>query len=159
MNPKPISLLLILACVAPSFSLTAAETKPAVEPGHTHEKRTAGPNRGRVITGVEPRAEFFVTPERKVQITFLGKDGTAIAPAAQVATVTAGERAAPTKLTFERKANVLLSTSVLPAGNDFPVVVEIVPSPGAAKIVEKFYFDSSICGECKNAEYACICAH
>ena len=108
---------------------------------------------------LEPRAEFFVTPDRKVQITFLAKDGTAIAPAAQIPTVTAGDRAAPTKLTFARKGNVLLSTSPLPAGNDFPVVVEIEPSPGATKIVEKFYFDSSQCGECKNAEYACICEH
>jgi len=159
MKLKPIATLVLLASFALSFSLTAAETKPAAEPGHTHEKRTAGPNRGRVITGLEPRAEFFVTPDRKVQITFLAKDGTVIAPAAQIATVTAGDRAAPTKLTFARNGNVLLSSSSLPAGNDFPVVVEIESSPGAAKVVEKFYFDSSQCGECKNAEYACICDH
>jgi hypothetical protein len=159
MKSKYISLVLLLASVPLCPSVTAAERKPPGDPGHTHEQRTAGPNRGRVMTGINPRAEFFVTPDRKVQITFLGPDGTAIAPDAQVVTVTAGDRAAPTKLSFVRQGNVLLSTNALPAGNDFPVVVEIVPSSGSTKAVEKFYFDSSQCGECKNAEYACICAH
>jgi len=159
MKTKSFALVLTLASVALCSSVTAADTKPAADPGHTHEKRTAGPNRGRVITGITPRAEFFVTPDRKVQITFLGKDDAVIAPAAQVVTVTAGDRSAPTKLTFARQGDVLLSTTALPAGNDFPVVVEITSSPGSPNAVEKFYFDSSQCGECKNAEYACICAH
>lgn len=151
--------LTLLTIVALAASLRAADSKTGSAHGHTHEQRTAGPNRGRVITGADPRAEFFVTADRRVQITFLAKDNTTVAAAQQNVVVTAGDRAAPTKLTFTRTGNVLLSNGALPAGNDFPVVVEIVATPGGKKIVEKFYFDSSICGECKNAEYACICAH
>ena len=46
---------------------------------HDHAKKEAGPNGGKVLTTIEPHAEFFVTTDRKVQITFLNKDGKAIA--------------------------------------------------------------------------------
>jgi hypothetical protein len=36
-----------------------------------HETITAGPNRGRMLTKSKPPAEFLVTAERKVQITFI----------------------------------------------------------------------------------------
>ena len=124
-----------------------------------HEKITVGPNKGRLITTVEPRAEFFVTAERKVQITFVDKDGKAIAPASQVVTVTAGERSAPTTLTFTKTGNVLLSDKVLPAGNDFPTVVQIKTTSEAKATVARFNLNLSVCEECQNLEYACTCAH
>jgi len=131
----------------------------AVTTASAHEKITPGPNHGRLITTVEPRVEFFVTPERKVQFTFVDKDGKAIAPAAQVVTVTAGERTAPTTLTFTKTGNVLLSDKALPAGNDFPTVVQIKTTPEAKVVYARFNLNLSICDECQNAEYACICAH
>lgn len=123
------------------------------------EKVTAGPNGGRVLTKSDPHAEFFVTKERKVQITFLGKEGKAIAPAAQVVTVTAGDRSAPTKLTFAKSGDVLISDTALPAGNDFPAVVQIKSSPEAKSVTEKFNVNLSTCGGCDKAEYACTCGH
>ena len=60
-----------------------------------HETIIAGPNRGRILTKSKPPAEFLVTAERKVQITFIGADGKPVAPADQVVTVTTGDRAAP----------------------------------------------------------------
>lgn len=124
-----------------------------------HDKKVAGPNGGRILTTTEPRAEFFVTADRKVQITFLDSAGKAIAPGEQVVTVTAGDRAAPTRLTFAKTSNTLLSTAALPAGNDFPAVVQIKATPSARTVTEKFNVDLGKCGECKLAEYACICAH
>ncbi|HTO02735.1 MAG TPA: hypothetical protein VL069_03490 [Opitutus sp.] len=159
MKPKFHLFLSFLAAIVLASSISAADIKPTAEAGHTHAKKTAGPNGGRVIEGIEPRAEFFVTPERKVQITFLAKDDTPITPDAQNVAVTAGERTAPTRLTFAKTGNVLLSNAALPAGNDFPVVVEITPAPGGKKVLDKFYFDSAQCSECKHAEYACICEH
>jgi len=123
------------------------------------EKKVAGPNGGRVLAGVEPRAEFFVTRDRKVQITFLGPDGEAIAPAAQSVTVTAGDRAAPTILTFAKAGNTLLSNAPLPAGDGVPAVVQIKATPDGKTVTEKFNVELSTCGECKLAEYACICGH
>jgi hypothetical protein len=126
---------------------------------HSHEKKTAGPNGGRVLTKIEPHAEFFITIERKVQITFLGDDGKAIAPAAQVVTVTAGVRTAPTKLSFVKSGDVLISDGPLPEGGNFPAVVQIKSTPDAKAVVEKFTVDFSKCGGCGYAEYACICGH
>ncbi len=124
-----------------------------------HEKISAGPNRGRLLTAVTPKAEFFVTPERKVQITFVGADGKAIAPAGQVVVVTTGQRSAPTRLTFSQAGNVLLSDTVLPEGNGFPTVVQIKATPEAKAAVARFNLNTVVCGGCKNAEYACVCGH
>lgn len=144
------TLLRLLALTLLAVSVTVASA---------HEKISAGPNRGRLLTAVTPHAEFFVTPERKVQITFVGEDGKAVAPAGQVVTVTAGDRSAPTRLTFTRTGNVLLSDTALPAGNDFPTVVQIKATPDAKAVPVRFNLNMSVCGGCKNAEYACTCGH
>lgn len=144
------TLLRLLALTALAITATVSSA---------HEKNEAGPNRGRLITSVTPHAEFFVTTDRKVQITFVGEDGKAVAPAAQVVTVTAGDRTSPTKLTFTKTGNVLLSDVALPAGNNFPTVVQIKTSPEAKPSYTRFTLNTSICGECKNAEYACVCGH
>lgn len=162
MKTKSIRSLLFIASVllAPaaftSVSATAAsdDKKP-----HTHEQKDAGPNGGRIIATSVPRAEFFVTADRKVQITFLDLAGKPIAPAEQVVTVTTGDRAAPTKLTFTKTATALVSTAALPAGDDLPIVLQIKSTPTTPTVTAKFTLDLSVCGECKHAEYACTCAH
>lgn len=142
-----------------SLVLIALGLSIATVQAHDHARKVAGPNGGRVITAVEPRAEFFVTADRKVQITFLDKAGKAIAPADQVVTVTAGERMSPTTLTFSKSGNTLVSNAALPQGDDLPAVVQIKASPDTKAVIEKFNVDLSKCGACKNAEYACVCAH
>jgi hypothetical protein len=123
------------------------------------KKKVAGPNGGRVIAAIEPRAEFFVLPDRKVQITFLDKAGKAVAPAEQVVTVTAGERLSPTTLTFAKSGNALVSNAALPKGDDVPAVVQIKSTASSKAVTDKFTVDLSRCSECKLQEYACICAH
>lgn len=149
-------ILSFLACLTLSLSVATAQ---AHEHGHVAPKKVAGPNGGRILTSFEPRAEFFVTADRKVQITFLGADGKAVAPAEQVVTVTAGDRAAPTKLTFAKTGNVLLSDVALPAGDEVPTVVQLKPTPEAKIVTAKFNVDLSICSGCNHAEYACTCGH
>ena len=126
---------------------------------HNDKKKVAGPNGGRIIAAIEPRAEFFVTADRKVQITFLDQAGKVIPPAEQIVTVTAGERMSPTSLTFSKFGNTLMSNAALPKGNEIPAVVQIKTSASAKAVTEKFNVDLSKCGECKLQEYACICAH
>ena len=128
-------------------------------PNHSHEKKVPGPNGGRILTSIEPHAEFLVTADRKVQITFVDDDGKTIAPAEQVVTVTTGERSAPVKMTFAKTDTAFLSEQAVPEGNNFPVVVQIKTSPDVKAIVEKFTLNLSICPDCKYAEYACICSH
>lgn len=147
MNIIKIHALRLLALAALglfSFSAQAAD------------KKAAGPNGGRLLT-TEPRAEFFVTAERKVQITFLDPSNQPVAPTEQVVTVTAGERSAPTTLKFARSGNALLSDVALPAGNAVPAVIQIKANAAAKNTIERFNVDLSKCPECKKAEYACVC--
>ena len=55
-------------------------------------KKIAGPNGGRVLTGVEPHLEFFVTKDRKVKITAVDDAGKAAPLGEQSVTVTGGSR-------------------------------------------------------------------
>ncbi len=128
-------------------------------PGHSHEKKEAGPNGGRLITSINPHAEFFVTADRKVQITFIGEDGKAVVPAEQVVVVTTGERSAPVKMSFLKSGDVLLSEQTVPEGNSLPVVVQIKSTPDAKAAVEKFTLNLAKCPGCHLSEYACICDH
>ncbi len=149
----------ILAALALSLPLAAADKKKDHDHDHDHGKKIVAPNGGRVLTEVEPHAEFLVTAERKVQITFIDDDGKAIAPAEQVVTVTAGDRSSPTKMKFAQAGNVLVSDVALPAGNDFPTVVQIKTTPSAKAATAKFNLNLANCPGCKLAEYACTCAH
>ncbi len=143
-------LLRLLAVAALVFSAPLASA---------HETIQAGPNGGRLLTKIKPRAEFLLTAERKVQITFVGEDGNPIAPAEQVVTVTTGDRAAPTKLSFSKTVTGLLSDAAVPAGNNFPTVVQIKANPEAKAAVARFNLNTAICPGCKNPEYVCICGH
>ena len=122
-------------------------------------EKIKAPNGGRIIDTVTPNAEFVVTPEKKLEVRFLDAAGKVIAPAAQVVTVTMGDRAAPTKLTFAKDGDRLVSDKVIPEGKALPVVLQIKTTPEAKTVAAKFNLNMSICPECKLAEYACACDH
>ena len=88
----------IIALAAIVASLTFASAAEKIK----------APNGGRIIEGVEPHAEFLVTADKKVEVRFLDASGKVIAPAAQVVTVTMGDRAAPTKLAFAKEGDKLV---------------------------------------------------
>lgn len=121
-----------------------------------HGERKAGPNGGRVLTSVTPHAEFWVMPDKKIQITFLNEKGEPVAPSGQVVTVTTGQRSSPVTLTFEQKDNALVSTKPLAADKQ-PAIVQIKSSANTKPMIERFTVDLSICSECKSPEYACTC--
>ncbi len=128
-------------------------------PGHSHEKKEAGPNGGRIITTVTPHAEFLVTPDRKVKITFLGEDGKVVPPSDQVVTVTTGERSAPVKLVFSKQGDSLISDGVIPEGSMFPTVIQIKATPDSETATARFNLNMANCPGCQKPEYACTCAH
>ena len=125
---------------------------------HAAEKLKA-PNNGRIINTVTPHAEFLVNPEKKLEVRFLDAAGKVIAPAAQVVTVTMGERAAPTKLIFTQDGDKLVSDKVIPEGKELPVVLQIKTTPDAKAVSAKFNLNMAKCPTCLNAEYACTCDH
>lgn len=126
--------------------------------GNAAEKIKA-PNGGRIIDSVEPHAEFLVTLEKKIEIRFLDDAGKVIAPAAQVVTVTMGDRANPTKLAFTKDVDKLVSDKTIPDGKELPVVVQIKTAPDAKSATAKFTLNLAKCSTCEHAEYACACAH
>lgn len=157
-----ITALSVVVSLQAQEAKKSAGEKPAAEGKHgEHEKHAtkAGPNGGRMISNISPHAEFFVTKERKVQITFVGEDGKPTAPTDQTVTVTAGDRSKPTKLTFVKSGTTLLSEQTLPEGNDFPTVVQIRNGPTARPVLVKFNLNTSKCPTCEFAEYACTCEH
>ncbi len=125
----------------------------------TAAEKIKAPNGGRIIDTVTPQAEFLVTPDKKVEVRFLDDAGKVIAPAAQVVTVTMGDRAAPTKLAFAKDGDKLVSDKAVPEGKDLPVVLQIKTTPDAKAITAKFNLNMSTCPECKLSEYACACDH
>lgn len=142
-----------LLTLALAFTASAADKDK-----HDHETK-AGPTGGRLITEVEPHVEFFVNKDKKVEIRFINDDNKVVAPGEQVISVTLGERSAPTKLSFAKEGDKLISDKVIPEGNDLPTVVQIRAKEGAKAVNEKFNLNLEQCPTCKNKEYACICAH
>ena len=124
--------------------------------GHVDEIKA--PNGGRMLYEVEPHAEFFITKDRKVQITFVDEKGKPVADPATVRAI-GGERTAPTKFTFEKTANGFVSKEKLPEGNMVPIVLMFKSGEGKAAKPIKFNVNMEDCPTCDHLEYACICNH
>lgn len=140
----------------------------AEEKGHDHKKHAEhdhahheikGPNNGKMLMAVEPHAEFFVTKDRKVRITFVNDDGKMIPAKDQTVSIICGDRSNPTRMKMEQKDGAFVSTNALPKGNDFPTVITIKTKPGEKSVREKFNLNLSDCPTCEFQEYACTCDH
>ena len=146
---------LVLACSAPAFSGPGHD-----HAGHSHAAKITGPNQGRILTKLEPHAEFFVTADRKVRLTFIDDAGKPLAvPAGLSATLITGDRAKPTALVFAAEGDSLLSTAALPEGGNLPGILRVKPAAGAAPVTIRLQINLANCGECSRPEYACTCAH
>lgn len=143
-----------------AIALTLGSWIAQAGPGHHHgSKIEIGPNGGRLINSVDPHAEFFVTADRKIQITFVDDDNKMVPVGGQVVSVVTGDRSAPLKMTFLKTGGILISEQKLPDGSRWPVVVQIKGKPESQPIMEKFTLNLAICSGCKKAEYVCTCAH
>ncbi|MBI2498508.1 MAG: hypothetical protein HYV75_11530 [Opitutae bacterium] len=141
---KTKSLLLLAALLCTAGLLHAA-------------KSAAGPSGGRVLSTEPLAVEFFVTPDRKVELTFLDPAGKPAAPGAQAAAVTAEPATGKVALPLERSPHGFVSTTALPAGEPYRVVVQLRAAPGAKPQNFRLDLALSTCGECRHAEYACTC--
>jgi hypothetical protein len=139
-----ITLFAVVLSLASSLALPAAEI-------------VAGPKGGRLFSATPNPAEFFVTPDRKVEIIFYDATRQAIAPGTQEVTVTAEAPDGKKSLTLEKTATGFVSQEALPAGEPYRVVVQIRPAAGARP--QNFRVDLNLahCAECNHAEYACTC--
>jgi hypothetical protein len=133
-----------------SFALAASAVALAAKP-------LAGPKGGKIVTTEAPHVEVFVEKNRAVTVTFYDANLKPIAPAGHVVTGVAEAKTGKVGLVFAAKGGALVSNVALPAGDDFPVVLQVRDTTSARPKIYRVQFNGEICDECKRAEYACIC--
>jgi hypothetical protein len=125
---------------------------------HDHAKGAA-PKGGRLLDKTEPHAEFVVEKDRTVTINFYNHDLKPVAASTQSVTVQADAKSGKTRLEFAKKGDSLASTTRLPEGDGYNVVVQFKQTAEAKPQNFRFKLDLDPCGECKRPEYACSCGH
>jgi hypothetical protein len=121
------------------------------------KKPIAGPKGGKLLENAPPRAEFYVEKDHKVAITFYDANLKPTAVGEQTAVVWADAKNGRKKLEFEKRDGALISTTPLPEGEGYNVMVQLKSKPDAKAQNFKISYHTETCGECKLAEYACIC--
>jgi hypothetical protein len=117
----------------------------------------AGPKGGRLLETAPLKAEFLVTADRRVEITFYDDHNKPVLPGAQVVAVTAEPAGGRVALEMDKAAAAFVSKAALPAGEPYRVVVQIRATPEAKPKNFRIDLNLSTCGGCKRAEYACTC--
>lgn len=148
---KMKSLIMAAAFCVALFAVSAAEK-------HDH-KHIATPKGGRLLDKTEPHAELVVEKDRSVTINFYSKDLKPIAVTTQNVTVIADAKGGKMTLQFEKKGDSLVSRGTLPEGDGYSMVVQFKQTSESKPQNLRFKLDLSTCGECKRAEYACVCDH
>ncbi|MGH7943965.1 MAG: hypothetical protein ACREH8_07650 [Opitutaceae bacterium] len=120
-------------------------------------KPLAGPKGGRILTTEAPHAEFFVEKDRTVTVTFYDKALKPVALTGKVVSATAEAKSGKVTLAFVEKNGALVSRTALPEGDDYTVVVQVRDNASARPKNYRVLFHDEICGDCKRAEYACVC--
>lgn len=153
------TLALALAPLAfPLQAHEAAATKTAPS-SQAEAPKKGGPGGGRIVTSTDPGFEFLVRPDRTIVVTFLNAQRQPIALQKQSVTAIGGERSNPTRFTFSKKGETLVSDQPLPEGNRVPIIVSVKTDAKAKTVTEKFTVDLAVCPSCQYQEYACICDH
>lgn len=133
-----------------SFALLATAVALVAKP-------IPGPKGGRILTAEAPHVEFFVEKDRTVIVSFYDKDLKPVTPSDQVINAVAEAKTGKVKLDFEKTAAGFVSKQALPEGDGYTVVVQVRDSAAAKPKNHRVTFHDEVCGECKRAEYACIC--
>ena len=123
-----------------------------------HDQKVT-PKGGRLLEKTEPHAEFVVEKDRSVTINFYDEKMKPVPATDQTVTVIADAKTGKATLEFEKKGDTLVSRTKLPEGDGYNVVVQFKAKPDAKVQNLRFKLDMHTCGECKRAEYACICEH
>ncbi len=121
------------------------------------EKIVAGPKGGRLLEAEGVKAEFFVEKDRTAIVTFYDSNLKSVALADQGVTALAETKDGKKKIDFEKKEDALVSKVPLPDGDGYTVVLQLKTSAVAKVKNFRIPLNTSVCGGCKHAEYACTC--
>jgi len=148
MNTSPKSFLIVGLLCAGILTSTAAD-----------KKLLAGPKGGRLLDKTEPHAEFIVEKDHSITINFYTAELKPVAATTQSVTVIADAKSGKATLEFEKRGDALVSKTKLPEGDGYNLVVRFRQTADAKPTNLRFKLLTHTCGECKRAEYACICGH
>jgi hypothetical protein len=140
-----------------TLTLLAITSTTFAEKGHDHDKPIPGPKGGRILEVEGGHAEFFVQPDKKVSISFYDSEMKPAAPGDQVVKVVAEGPSGKATLDFERAGDAFVSSSALPEGDGYRIVVQIKSTAEAKAQNFRVDYHTEVCGECKHPEYACTC--
>lgn len=117
------------------------ETLETHKDDHPHGEK--GPNGGQLIESKSGfTIEVVVDKDRMARILFLDETKKTIVLTDQSISGIAGERSAPTKLTFAKgvgaAANALIADKALPAAAHVPMILTIKTSADAKAVTERF---------------------
>lgn len=121
------------------------------------ERIVSGPKGGRLLESEPNKSEFFVTAERKVEVTFYDASLKPVAPGAQMVNVTAEPSTGKAMLEMEKTATGFVSKTALPSGEPYRVVVQTRATSEAKPKNFRVDLNLAHCGGCSKAEYACTC--
>lgn len=143
---KMKSLVLVTAIIGSTLAVNAAE------------KIIGGPKGGRLLEVGSQKAEFFVTKDRKAEVTFYDASLKPVALGAQVVAITAEPKSGRKPIELEKTANGYVSKAALPESKEpYRVVVQLRERADASPKNYRVDLDLETCGGCKRAEYACTC--
>ncbi len=117
----------------------------------------AGPKGGRLLETEPHAAEFLVTAERHVEITFYDAAQQPVSPGDQVVTVIAEAPRGRETVAMDPTATGFVSETPLPAGEPYRVVVQMRASPDSRPRNFRIDLNLAACAECGYREYACTC--
>jgi len=133
-----------------SFALLATAVALAAQP-------IPGPRGGKILTTEAPHVEFLVGKDRSVTVSFYDRDLKPVAPSGQVVTAVAEARTGKVTLAFADRDGALVSNDPLPEGDGYRIVVQVRDTAQARPKNYRVEFHDEVCGECRRAEYACVC--
>ena len=149
---KKTSLLILAGVLCAGLFTAGAADK------HDH-KHLVTPKGGKLLDKTKPHAEFVVEKDRSVTINFYNEAMKPVAATTQSVTAIAEAKEGKTKLEFEKKGDSLVSKTKLPEGEGYNIVVQFKQTAEAKPQNIRFKLDMHTCGECKRAEYGCVCEH
>jgi hypothetical protein len=129
----------------------------AVAPALADAKVKAGPRKGRILELEGQNAEFLVEKDRTVSIAFYDASGKKQPVASQEVSVTAEAKSGKTKIGFEKKGDLLVSSGPLPEGEGYQMVVQAKTAPDAKPKNFRIKLETHICKGCSLPEYTCTC--
>jgi hypothetical protein len=141
---KTLLHLVIIAAIATTSAFADTKVK-------------AGPRKGLILDLGGKQAEFFVEKDRSISIALYDAVMKAQPASTEVITATAEAPSGKAKIAFEVKDGKLVSTTKLPEGEGYQVVVQAKSTPEAKTKNFRIKLQLYICKGCGNAEYACTC--